>query len=1038
MPRSRTCFALGFLGLLTAAGGLLFHQPAAAQVQREDLRPGLVGTYRDGVVEIVQLDSAMALTLQAGEAPHPRLAGDQGTIRWEGYLNVFRPSDYKFSALLRGKFRLTVDGKEVLSAEVNGDAAVHEGNVVKLPAGAYPLVAEFTRLPGEARLELFWQAPIFVKEPVAIANLRHWPDKAPKQMATDRLIEKGRFLVEELSCVRCHTPGKDDKLASGLGWRPGPDLSTAGSRYHAGWIHEWLKNPKAVSSTAVMPRLFADDEAGRTELYAATSYLASLSGPLKAADKPANIDNSIKRGQQLFTSTGCIACHPLTPADTAKPDAPLLHHLVAESAPYRVFPLADQGRKTTPDRLAAFLQDPHKTDPSGRMPSLSLDAKDALDIAHFLCFGSSAKGQPELPQAPPIALAVKVFEQLVPGENKRADFMKLSDTNRWQTLGVRVIAARGCYDCHTLGPNGGNSLLLRTSNFSFDGIKQPASRDKGCLAADAKNRGAAPDFGFANEGPTPNENAAAVRQFLANGTKGAGSPSPTHAAKVALQRFNCLACHNRDGEGGLSESLVIQMRKYEKAENAEAILPPTLSGIGHKLRTSWFREVLTKGGKSRPWMSLRMPQFGAAHVGKLPEAIAALEGTTADDAIHAVKLTTDMIQTGRQLIGKDKGYGCVTCHDIAGVPNSGTRGPDLALTTQHVRYEWYRRWLESAQRMDPGTKMPSIILDGRTMLDNVLGGNADAQAQAMWAYMALGPTLPLPEGVAPAKGLILTVKDRPLLLRTFLPDAGTRAVAVGFPIGISTAFDSTQCRLAYGWSGNFLDATPVWANRGGAPAKVLGTKFWTAPPGFPWMMGEVDKVPNFALQAVDPAFGAGLPEGIAFRGDKMLYCDGYGLNDKGVPTFHYRIKTPGQQFVKIGERVWPLRALQALGLERQFTVEAPAKATAALWLNAAIVPQADLKKPPSVDGGDMVIDLKTAAIVSDKRWLVLHQTGDRATVLVVPQMPKGARWHIHRQADAWKVFLMMEPAGATIELRVQVWSVSRWEPGIITELLKAK
>ena len=99
----------------------------------------------------------------------------------------------------------------------------------------------------------------------------------------------------------------------------------------------------------------------------------------------------------------------------------------------------------------------------------------------------------------------------------------------------------------------------------------------------------------------------------------------------------------------------------------EAILPPTLSGIGHKLRTPWFHEVLTKGGKSRSWMSLRMPQFGEAQVGKLPQTIAALEGTTTDDAIHHLKLTTEMIQTGRQLIGKDKGYGCITCHDIAGM-----------------------------------------------------------------------------------------------------------------------------------------------------------------------------------------------------------------------------------------------------------------------------------------------------------------------------------------------------------------------------------
>jgi cbb3-type cytochrome oxidase cytochrome c subunit len=1035
MLPSRPSLTLAAILLLACAAWLLPRPSATAQVQREDLRPGLVATYRDpSGVEIVQLDPAIALTLHAGEAPHPRLAADKGTIRWQGYLNVFRPSDYKFSVLLCGKFRLTIDGKEVLAAEVNGEAAAKEGISVKLPAGAYPLEAEFTRLPGEARLELFWQAPIFIKEPVAIANLKHLPAKAPRQLEEDRLAERGRFLVEELSCIRCHVPRKDDKLAQGLAWRAGPDLSNVGSRYHAGWIYRWLEDPRAVSHTAVMPKLFTDKETGDTELHAASRYLASLGGPLNAAPK---VDaNSIKRGQQLYTSVGCVVCHSQELRDKTKPEAPLYHLATDASEPARDFWLADQGRKTTPDKLAAFLQDPHKTDPSGRMPSLLLSSKDAQDIANYLCLGQGDKTPDQLPPAPVADKALKAFEKLVPNDGERNAFKKLGEAEQWRALGEQVIVARGCVNCHTIEP-GGKKLPTRVSKLDFTAIQQKASRGKGCLADQAKDVGTAPDFGFHQERPKKHDDSTALHTFLAHGTKGAGSPSPMHDAKVALQRFNCLACHNRDGEGGLREELVLQMRKYEKAENAEAILPPTLSGIGHKLRTTWFREVLTKAGKSRPWMSLRMPQFGEVHVGKLPEAIAALEGTTPDDTIHQVKLTTEMIQTGRQLIGKDKGYGCITCHDIAGVPNVGTRGPDLALTTQHVRYEWYRRWLESAQRMDPGTKMPSIILDGRTMLDNVLGGNADLQAQAMWAYLSLGPTLPLPEGVGPAKGLVLMVKDRPYLLRTFLPEAGTRAVAVGFPIGISTAFDATQCRLAYGWAGGFLDAAPVWANRGGAPAKILGTKFWTAPPGFPWTVGDVTELPDFANQAADPAFGAPMPEGVLFKGEKRLFFDGYHLDEVGVPTFHYRLKT-GQHFVKVSERAWPLRALQGLGLERQFTVEAPAQVPA-VWLYAALVTQADVKKPPAIEGGDIVIDVKMNAIVSEKRWLVLRQTGDRAVVLTVAQMPKGAHWYLQSQGDSWRVYLALQPgAGAATTLRVQVWSVNRWDPAILPELLKAK
>src|SRR5262249_34030530 len=143
-------------------------------------------------------------------------------------------------------------------------------------------------------------------------------------------------------------------------------------------------------------------------------------------------------------------------------------------------------------------------------------------------------------------------------------------------------------------------------------------------------------------------------------------------------------------------------------------------------------------------------------------------------------------------------------HDIAGRVSTGTRGPDLASMSERVRYDWYRRWLQESQRMQPGTRMPTVFPDGKSLLNTVLAGSADAQAEAMWAYFSLGPSLPLPEGLEEPKGLMLSVKDRPVLLRTFMPEVGSRAIAVGYPGGVSVAFDTATCRLAYAWSGDFL------------------------------------------------------------------------------------------------------------------------------------------------------------------------------------------------------------------------------------------
>src|SRR5262249_26498497 len=149
------------------------------------------------------------------------------------------------------------------------------------------------------------------------------------------------------------------------------------------------------------------------------------------------------------------------------------------------------------------------------------------------------------------------------------------------------------------------------------------------------------------------------------------------------------------------------------------------------------------------------------------------------------------------------------------------------------------------------------------------------QADALWAYLSLGPKLPLPEGVESSKGLVLTVKDRPVIFRTFLPDAGTRAIAVGYPDGLSLAFDATRCRLSYAWTGNFLDLSPVWTERGGNPAQPLGTRLWTAPPGCPWGVTSDDRPADFTARARDPGFGGDQPELKWHAGPRRLRFDGY-------------------------------------------------------------------------------------------------------------------------------------------------------------------
>ncbi|HEY1861428.1 MAG TPA: PA14 domain-containing protein, partial [Gemmataceae bacterium] len=623
----------------------------------DDLRPGLIATYSANeetrTISVTRLEPTIALSLKAGEAPHPRLPADNGKARWEGYLNILRPGEYHFRIQLVGKFRLMVDGKEVLAAESEeANAAVSE-RAVPLEAGVHALTGDFERTQKEARVELSWGSAQFRQEPVGYAAFGHFPVKAPAKLATDLRVDHGRFLAEERNCLACHKPADNTALLRGLQSRQGPDLSKIGERAYAGWIYRWLEAPQEIRPEAAMPKLFADDDAGRVERHAVASYLASLGGPLKpppssGSRRPA----SVAPGERLFGGIGCLACHrsKAKKANEKEVQSSFLPHPVA-------FSLNGLGSKTTPEKLAGYLNNPSATDPSGRMPHMLLQGNESQDLARYLCASRDEKITITMPEPPAREKILDVFQQAEPRAEEQTSFERLPTPVQLVLLGKRLVIEKGCNNCHTIAP-GGKPFASVYAQTSLEDLRKETADRKACLAADPGKRGKAPWFSFSDDERKD------LTLFLKEGTSGAGSPAPAFAARVTLQRFNCLACHARDGEGGLDSDLIEELRKYEKAENSEAVSPPTLTGIAHKLHTSTLRQVLVGANRVRPWMGLRMPQFGDTHVGKLPEALTSLEGAEPDDQIHKVGLTATKLEAGKQLIGKG-GFGCISCHDLA-------------------------------------------------------------------------------------------------------------------------------------------------------------------------------------------------------------------------------------------------------------------------------------------------------------------------------------------------------------------------------------
>ena len=89
--------------------------------------------------------------------------------------------------------------------------------------------------------------------------------------------------------------------------------------------------------------------------------------------------------------------------------------------------------------------------------------------------------------------------------------------------------------------------------------------------------------------------------------------------------------------------------------------------------------------------------------------------------------------------------------------------------------------------------------------------------------IAEDPNVPPPIVAAAAVAL-----SKPTLVRTFLPDCGPAAIAVGLPGGQAYCFDAAQCRLRYAWRDGFLDNAPQLLGKGDQFANVTGRIYYRA------------------------------------------------------------------------------------------------------------------------------------------------------------------------------------------------------------------
>ncbi len=529
---------------------------------------------------------------------------------------------------------------------------------------------------------------------------------------THAAIDPGEILIAEMNCAACHevTPPIAARLAS----RPSPRLDAAHAvRVTVPWLRAFLEDPQATEPGTLMPDLLGgmDLSARREAADALTHYLVQLRGPEKDTAPLVSDATLIESGKTLYHTVGCVACHaPEEPPAEKMNNADAWADL--DKLRQTSVPLGALDLKYSPAELTAFLQDPLKSRPGGRMPSLKLTAPEARAIAAYLLRRPAPAGgkSTDSPALKPLA----------PDPKFAVDAAKAA-------RGKELFATLNCAACHQLDEPGRKSKPMAGLN-----ARQPT----GCLGT--KPKAGVPRFEMNDR------QRVVILAHLGNQAALAEPLTPEQQITRTMTALNCYACHARERRGGVEGS----RREYFAGEidlGDEGRIPPTLRGVGAKLRPGSIMAVLVAGESMRPYMNTRMPQYGTENVGHLA---ALFEQTDAQPEAQAapVNETAALDAFGRQLAGA-RGLNCISCHNFDGHKSPGIPALDLARAAGRLKWDWFRRFLLDPQSVHSGTRMPVFWPGGVSTNTGILGGDAEKQIRAIWTYLTRKDFAELPAGL---------------------------------------------------------------------------------------------------------------------------------------------------------------------------------------------------------------------------------------------------------------------------------------------------
>ena len=734
----------------------------------------------------------------------------------------------------------------------------------------------------------------------------------------------GEILLGELGCTRCHLA--DGAVAQRVIPRQAPILDGVGGRIRPTYLKAFLNRPQGTKPGTPMPHLLAGwaPEEREAAAEALAHFLASLKTPDPAEPAPEANPHEIEQGERLYHTVGCVACHaPFEPAGN-------LHQTGGEGfSPERIqippprvpsVPIADQARKSTLEPLAAFLMDPLRTRPDGRMPPMRLSDIEARSIAAYLLTqgGTLADLQPSSPEAEKAARGRALFEEL------------------------------RCNSCHRLDEE-------ETVNGPIPALPQLEELDPsspgGCL--DPSPRKGVPDYKL-----DPVQRAA-LAEALAGLKEEVSRLDPEAQVRRHLEVYNCFACHRRGEQGGPEVGRAAYFLPVEELDMGnEGRLPPPLTEVGRKLTAPWLRKVLEGSGMVRPYLMVRMPDYGTAADTLADALIRADEDLQLPATDVSGTLHHHRNRYGRRLMGAE-GLNCINCHGLRGHPSTGMPALDLADSLERLRPDWFKRYLLDPDSSRPGTLMPTFFEGGKGTLTEVLDGDADKQIEAILIYLKELDQTRLPVGMEPKELFDLVPEDRPVLLRTFMEGVGTHAIAVGFPQGIHFAFDALEVRSKLLWRGRFLNAESTWSNRFSPFVQPLSEDRAELP----------ETMPLAFLESGLSPWPGGMGEQAGYR------MRGFRVSPSGEPTFLYSFQGVAVQerLIPSPDKAWFRRTLDLTGDGDS------------VWFLAARAPKIESQDAGIYSAGGLKVRLREPEV----SMAVLRRSGNAGELLLPIRFREG-------------------------------------------------